>query len=189
MKEVPLAQRRKRKGEEASMSNDEIDATIKSLSALLTLSDEIYSICLSPGGSLTNEKLDDIENTVKKFCIMWRQCGLSATPKLHIIEHHLVDMFLRRFRGLGEYDKSFMERGHQDRKKLEQRSSNVKKYDQKAVLHARWSRSGETPKVRQSIDRHGSERKRRKIDDSRTIIINDRKNERRSIYASKLETS
>jgi len=63
---------------------------------------------------------------------------MSVTVKVHNIEKHLVDDFLVRFRGLGEYDESFMERDHhQTGVKNEKKSANMKKsFDLKANLHS-----------------------------------------------------
>lgn len=85
---------------------------------------------------------------------------MPSTIKFHIIEKHLIPLFLRRFRGLKEYDESFIERAHQLGKKLEQKSSNVKSYGTKASLHNQWFRARENPKVHSAIARHDQNRKR-----------------------------
>jgi hypothetical protein len=47
---------------------------------------------------ITEKESDDFVDTFEKLCILfghlWRKCGLSVTPKLHIIERHLPD-FMR----------------------------------------------------------------------------------------------
>ena len=96
-----------------------------------SISDEIYSKCLQPTGSLTNGDLEETEQTIHNFCTTWRSAGMPLMIKFHIIEKHLVPMFLCWFRGLKEYDKSFIERAHQLSKKLEQKSSNVKSMSQR----------------------------------------------------------
>jgi len=53
---------------------------------------------------------------VKSFLVAalkcWRALKMSVTPKLHLLEDHLVDM-LDMYGGLEDYDEEFVERAHQ----------------------------------------------------------------------------
>ena len=80
---------------------------------------------------MSNADLTYAKETIQMLSALWRLAKLSVTVKAHIIDNHLMD-FLKRFRGLGKYDEEFMERGHQDGMRNEQRSANVKSYAGKA---------------------------------------------------------
>lgn len=55
------------------------------------------------------ESLDTFENLCCLFGNLWRKCGLNVTPKIHIIESHLIS-FMRRFGRLGILTDDTMER-------------------------------------------------------------------------------
>ena len=62
---------------------------------------------------ITEKASDDFVDTFDKLCKLfghlWRNCGLSVTPKLHIIERHLSD-YMRKFGRIGILAEDIMER-------------------------------------------------------------------------------
>ena len=83
---------------------------------------------------------------------------VSVIRKAHNMEKHFM-YFLRRFRGLREYEESYMERDHQQGVQFERSSSNYKSYEDKADLHSCWERLRTNPHrllcVKMSMKRRG----------------------------------
>ena len=71
---------------------------------------------------------------------------VSETRKAHNMEKHFM-YFLRRFRGLKEYEESYMERDHQRGVQFGRRSSNYKLYRDKADLHSCWEQLRTNPRI------------------------------------------
>ena len=61
---------------------------------------------------------------------LWRQLGLSVTPKLHMLEDHCID-YMETYGFLGEFDEEFVECAHQTGVKNNMRTKgsarNIKK--------------------------------------------------------------
>ena len=92
---------------------------------------------MRPAGTLSDEELEDVHETIQIFSKMWRVAGLSITIKAHsIIEAHLIDYLRKRFRGLGGYDEEFGERAYQDGLRHDKRTSNVKSFVEKLNMYA-----------------------------------------------------
>ncbi len=191
-KSVPTNMRRKRKRgtdtEVEAMNDEEIERKMNKISDLLLLADTIYSVSHAAPGTLTDEEINEVEKVVRIFSTLWRECDLSATIKVHIIESHLIT-YLRRFRGLGSYEESFIEMAHQEGVKMERRSANVKHVGTKANLHSNWERLGSNPDVKQRVDNYHNKRKRRKPDDSRVVKANDEKEMRQQIKVENRQTA
>ena len=136
---------------------------------------------------MSNTDLTDAKETIQMLSALWRLAKLSVTVKAHIIDNHLMD-FLKRFRGLGQYDEEFMEGGHQDGMRNERRSANVKIYAGKAKLHSLWDRLGGNPYVFDVVKEYNSTRTKRarravnsignkaEQEEKRTKVKNERKN-------------
>jgi len=62
-----------------------------------------------------------------------------------------------------------MERGHQDGIRNNRRSSNIKAYNKKAMLHAIWDRLGACPLVLDAGEEYEQNRRKRKAGDNRTV--------------------
>ena len=58
---------------------------------------------------ISDDSVDTFDKLCKLFGHLWRNCGLSVTPKLHIIEHHLSD-YMRKFGRIGILAEDIMER-------------------------------------------------------------------------------
>ncbi|GFH46735.1 predicted protein [Chaetoceros tenuissimus] len=169
LKEVAAENRRKRTIDDTSpMTDDEIDIAFKYATFCLGLADDIYAKCMAPAGSLSEDDLQDIESTVRDFSKAWRAGNFPSTPKFHTIEKHLVRDYLRRFRGLKEYEESFMERSHQIFSNYESKSRCETSYFKKAILHNKWDRRDEHPKVKKALKTYELKRKKRSDDDPRT---------------------
>ena len=160
--------RRKTKNETEAMSDEDIEKQIGTFADLLVFADTIYSTCHRPAGTLTDEELEDVHETIEIFSKMWRVAGLSITIKAHIIEAHLID-YLRRFRGLGEYDEEFGERAHQDGLRHDKRTSNVKSFDEKANMYARHDRMVKHPSVLEEVKIYEAGRPKRSSGDARLV--------------------
>ena len=93
------------------VSDEDIDSKFEKLEDILIIYDGIYSKCHVPEGSLIDEDLNTISNTIEILLRIWREAEFSFTVKARIIEAHLMD-YLRIFRGLKEYDEEFGERSH-----------------------------------------------------------------------------
>ena len=119
------------------MTDEDITSSFDTFRDILLLCDSLYSACHRPYGSMSNADLTDAKETIQILSALWRLVKLSVTVKAHIIDNHLME-FLKRFRGLGQYDEEFMERGHQDGMRNERRSANVKSYAGKSKLHLLW---------------------------------------------------
>ena len=76
--------------------------------------------------------------------------------------------FLRRFRGLREYEESYMERDHQRGVQFERRSSNYKSYEDKADLHSCWERLRTNPRIILCENEHEAKREKRRQSQSVT---------------------
>jgi hypothetical protein len=174
LKLVPIERRRRRTTNSDVMTDEAIDEKLGTLRDLLILADSIYSTCNAPAGTLDDDAITSTREVVSIFCAMWRQSGLSVTVKVHNIEKHLVSDFLERFRGLGEYDESFMERDHQTGVKNERKSANIKTFDSKAKLHSRWERLTKNPSVMNAMKRFEEKRKKRSADDVRVVRSSER---------------
>ena len=191
-KSVPINMRRKRKrgtdNEVEVMNDEQIERKMNKISDLLLLADTIYSVSHAAPGTLTDEEINEVGSVVRIFSTLWRSSGLSATIKVHIIESHLI-AYLRRFRGLGSYEESFIEMAHQEGVKMERRSANVKHTGTKANLHSSWERLGSNPEVERSVDTYHNTRKRRKLDDSRVVQANNEKERRQQIKVENRQTA
>jgi hypothetical protein len=162
LKLLPVNRRRKRGGSANVVSDEEIDEKLNTLSDLLILADLIYSTCHQPAGSLTDADVQKSQEIIQTFSDMWRNCDMvSLTRKAHNIEKHLFT-YLRRFRGLKEYDESFIERDHQRGAQYHLRSSNVKKYDDLAKIHSSWERLTRNPRVASARKNYDNSRRKRR---------------------------
>ena len=66
------------------------------------------------------ELKEGFENVIKQFCQVYRSLdNMSITPKIHIVEHHIVDFFREigdKEHGLGWYSEQGFEAIHHDMK-------------------------------------------------------------------------
>ena len=90
--------------EQEATSDVNTDKILVFLNDILIIADIIFSICHIPDSYLTDTELDDAEETIEIMSRLWQEAELSVTVKAHIIHTHPM-LFLRRFRGMSEYDK------------------------------------------------------------------------------------
>ena len=96
----------------------------------LRLLDRVVTSCFGQGLAL------DYEECVKAFSNQYRTLGISVTPKIHIIEQHVVEFLKAKgeVAGLGFWSEQAMESGHHDFKLEWEKvkvSSNHKQYSQR----------------------------------------------------------
>ncbi len=72
-----------------------------------------------------------------KLCILfghlWRNCGLSVAPKLHIIERHLPD-YMRKFGRIGILAKDIMEMAWIRDHKWEEANAFILNWEKRELL-------------------------------------------------------
>ena len=162
LKGIPIEERRKRDSTSEKITNEEIEQKINTLTDLLTLADYMYSQCHQPAGSLSDQQLEKSKEIIETFSTLWRNCELvSTTRKAHNIEKHLFT-YLQRFRGLKEYDESFMERDHQRGVRYGLRSANVRAFADQMSMHSSWERLESNPRVVKAIKEYNSKRRKRR---------------------------
>ncbi len=97
---------------------DELEERIRVTQVCLTSFDGLYSRLRS--GSIDDDGfMDDIEGFLKAALKSWRLLGLSISPKVHLLEDHVID-FVQRENGLSHHDEEFVERAHQKGLKFNQ---------------------------------------------------------------------
>ena len=63
--------------------------------------------------------MDDVEGFLRLVSKSWRLLGLSISPKMHLLEDHVID-FVQHENGLSHHDEEFMEQTHQKGLKFNQ---------------------------------------------------------------------
>jgi len=97
---------------------DELAERIRVTQVCLTSFDGLYSRLRC--GSIDDVGfLDDIKEFLKAALQSWRLLGLSISPKVHLLEDHVID-FVQREGGLSHHDEEFVERAHQKGLKFNQ---------------------------------------------------------------------
>ena len=140
----------------------------------------LISVCHADPGTLSDDDINEVEELISIFSALWRKSSLSVTIKVHIIETHLIT-YLRRFRGLGSYEESFIKKAHQEGVKMERRSANIKHIGTKATMHSCWERLGSNPAVEERVRNYNNKRKKRKINDVRVVNAKYQRNEKQRI--------
>ncbi len=96
----------------------ELDERIRVTQVCLTSFDGLYSRLRC--GSIDDVGfMDDVEGFLRSALKSWRLLGLSISPKVHLLEDHVID-FLHRENGLSHHDEEFVERAHQKGLKFNQ---------------------------------------------------------------------
>jgi hypothetical protein len=125
--------------------------------------DAIFSICRVKRYHLENGMLESLKGHVLQVSAVWRALGLSITPKMHCVEHHLVDL-VKSFGGVGDLGEDEGERGHQTGHRNECRTRALRDHAKKAVSHVRHESMAMHPEVREIKDHvlASSKRKRKR---------------------------
>ena len=98
--------------EESRCSNDEIIKQISVYTDFFTVFDSIFSNSRTTVGFLSEAKEEETHKGISMGLKMWRDLGMSVTPKLHVLEDHLLSQ-LSLFKGLGDCSEDFVEQVHQ----------------------------------------------------------------------------
>ena len=86
---------------------------------------------------ISDVSVDTFDKLCKLFGHLWRNCGLSVTPKLHIIERHLSD-YMRKFGRIGILAEDIMERTWIKDHKWEEANAFILKWEtRESLLSAR----------------------------------------------------
>jgi len=100
--------------EDDELKHSEVRDWASKYTDILLVFDQIFSLSLSPTGTLTDE---DIINVTEYICTAmkaWQKLGFSVTPKCHALENHLVQQILKvefceMLRGIGQFTEDFVE--------------------------------------------------------------------------------
>jgi hypothetical protein len=57
---------------------------------ILSIFDGVFSIARMPCGAVREEQIIKLENLIATAMRLWRGLGNSSTPKVHVIDDHLV---------------------------------------------------------------------------------------------------
>ena len=105
-----------------------------SYTRIFILQDNFFSLCYTKCGTLTDVNLNHASRLVD--CIMkeWRTIKFSmGKPKIHGLEDHIM-VYLRRFRGMQEYNEEFVEKYHQKKKRNRDRTACMRS-GKKSQIH------------------------------------------------------
>ena len=82
---------------------------------------------------ISDDSVDIFDKLCKLFGHLWRNCGLSVTPKLHIIERHLSD-YMRKFGRIGILAEDIMERTWIQDHKWEEANAFILNWEKRELL-------------------------------------------------------
>jgi hypothetical protein len=114
--------------------NTEVDEWIAKFKKNLSVFDGVFSIARMKCGTVHEEHIVNLEQSIKTAMKLWRGLGNSVSPKPHAIEDHLVDQ-IRRFTGIGDFCEDFVEKSHQDGIIDHSRTKNSMSQEEKAKQH------------------------------------------------------
>lgn len=143
---------------------------------------DLYSICLQQVNGFFSRvrqrgvKEEDVAGVIKEASellkagmMSWQKLGLSVTPKLHVVECHIIP-FMMDLGGLGNYDEEFVELSHPigmraNVRNYFSRQDQVRKY----VNMACWEHANANPivtKIKKEAAEKRSKQKRISPDDA-----------------------
>lgn len=94
-----------------------------------------------------------LEKQIDRFSKLWRDLGLSVTPKVHIMECHLLP-FLTKIHVLGLFSEEAIERTHKEAHEYAQRS-NSNEFETQEKFTEQWrnvAQSAGVQKVKKTIE-------------------------------------
>ena len=83
-------------------TNEEVEEWTNKLKNILSVFDGIFSIARMSCGTVKEEHIESIINSINSEITLWRGLGNSVSPKPHALEDHLVDQLLS-FSGIGDF--------------------------------------------------------------------------------------
>jgi len=132
--------------------NDEICDFLSKYSNVLLVFDKIFSTARARIGSLDDGEIQTLVEYIKQALVLWRRLKLSVTPKIHVLEDHLVEQLVKEengliLRGIGEFTEDFVEQAHQFGNRDEGRTRGLKDHAAKARSHSYWEHKSLNPAV------------------------------------------
>ena len=133
-------------------SNTEVQEITSKYSKILLVFDKIFSTARSSTGSLSDDDIALLVTFLQQAMVLWRKLQLSVTPKVHVLEDHLVEQLLKEehgvsLRGIGEFTEDFVEQAHQFGFRDEGRTRGLKDHAAKARSHSNWEHRALNPAV------------------------------------------
>jgi len=111
---------------------------------------------------LSEAKEEETRKGISMGLKMWQDLGMSVSPKLHVLEDHLLSQ-LSLFKGLGDYNEDFVEQAHQVGIHGEARTFALKDRKRVAEIHCRNEHKRTLPAIKniQAAVAEKSSRKRK----------------------------
>jgi len=133
-------------------SNTEVQEITSKYSKILLVFDKIFSTARSSTGSLSDDDIALLVTFLQQAMVLWQKLQLSVTPKVHVLEDHLVEQLLKEehgvsLRGIGEFTEDFVEQAHQFGFRDEGRTRGLKDHAAKARSHSNWEHRALNPSV------------------------------------------
>ena len=95
-------------------TKSDINKQMYNFGSLLVLLDSVMSLLATKRGCVTQDIIDSCRKSLSALKLSWYHCGLSFTPKFHVLLEHAVP-FLEQTGGFADMGEDQIERGHQDR--------------------------------------------------------------------------
>ena len=82
-------------------TKSDIDKQMENFGSVLVLLDLVMSLLATKRGCVTQDILDSCRNSLLALKLSWYHCGLSFTPKFHVLLEHAVP-FLEQTGGFAD---------------------------------------------------------------------------------------
>jgi len=132
--------------QEDRCSNEEVAEYTSRFKHCLQVFDYIFSKARLPSGSVTPQDVENLRPFVVTALKLYRELGLSISPKPHAVEDHLCEQLIR-LKGIGDLGEDFVEKSHQDGIRKESKSKNCVTRESAAKQHCRWEHKENLPTV------------------------------------------
>ena len=83
-------------------ANEEVEEWTTKFKNILSVFDGMFSIARMSCGTVNEEHIKSIKNSINLAMTLWRGLGNSVSPKPHALEDHLVDQLIC-FSGIGDF--------------------------------------------------------------------------------------
>jgi len=132
--------------QEDRCSNDEVTPYTTRFRNCLQVFDYVFSKARLPSGSVSPEDVENLCPFIVTALKLYRELGLSISPKPHAIEDHLCEQSIR-LKGIGDLGEDFIEQSHQDGIRKESKSKNCATRAAAAKQHCHWEHKENLPTV------------------------------------------
>lgn len=96
----------------------------------------VFSMLHSKRGSIADKQLTDLKSDLNLMQIVWREIGLSCTPKFYVLHEHLPDL-LHQSNRFYDMDEDVIERWHQICLRHYTRIRNLRSIEKQKVNQAK----------------------------------------------------